>query len=646
MIKSGSSFQMGAWYESILVRTNEPDTTRRILHGLATEGNRRFLVSPAFDGWISIFPNNYGTNGEVATAIAQQLRSDVFHFMVSDDDAFIYYFHRGGALIDQYNSCPDYFEEASDDQRNECVGRPHLFRDLFKTEQVFKEFTFLLKAEEGYAFEQERMSKALELLGLSNALSSYDYLQEGERDSVSDWNKFVHIPDLAAERKAKRAAAALLKAEKKQLQKKGILLAEVGPSKKSKQQLATAIAWGVDYSNGGILLTMQNYHFTKAIDDPEYAGELHSLAPPWSGPAQPAGLKTNWTIGTFSMSPSGDWLAGGFAAGDWTARVWDWRRKTLHFEAPHTRAVQWVRFSHDSQYLFSLGGEEFTVTSIAERRPIATVKGLAGQRSAAVHPSGTFAVIALQDHLEILDLDRQAIVSHLWINRGMETIDPFENNRDALVSVCLKEFLQHEKIREKFGITAELRTELLKDSNAIGRLNPQALEKLNEMLEDVRRRSRISFESKEAPFDVQFRPNGEQLFVASKGMRVYDWNSLLTATQDAPPPLLSVDAPRDDESDPNSRPLAYCVRFDPERNLVLSSCLAGVVQYLNLATGKSGVLLKAAENMSIWRLELTSDNQAICCHCNTQPKVRPRSAATSYVQVWNYPALCRAAGVS
>ena len=137
------------------------------------------------------------------------------------------------------------------------------------------------------------------------------------------------------------------------------------------------------------------------------------------------------------------------------------------------------------------------------------------------------------------------------------------------------------------------------------------------MLEDVRRRSRISFESKEAPFDVQFHSNGEKLFVASKGIRVYDWNSLLTATQDAPPPLLSVDAPRDDESDLNSRPLAYCVRFDPERNLVLSSCLAGVIQYLNLATGKSGVLLKAAENMSIWRLELTSDNQAICCHCNT-----------------------------
>ena len=164
---------MGAWYESILVRSNELDTIRRILRGLTAGGNRRFLVGPALDNWINIFPNNYGTNGEVAIAIAQELRSDVFHFMVSDDDAFIYYFHRVGVLIDQYNSCPDYFEEVSDSQRNECVGRPHLFRDLFKTEELFNEFAVLLKAEESYAFEQERMSKALELLGLSNALSSY-----------------------------------------------------------------------------------------------------------------------------------------------------------------------------------------------------------------------------------------------------------------------------------------------------------------------------------------------------------------------------------------------------------------------------------------------------------------------------------------
>jgi WD40 repeat protein len=283
---------------------------------------------------------------------------------------------------------------------------------------------------------------------------------------------------------------------------------------------------------------------------------------------------------------------------------------------------------------------------MAERRPLVTIKGLAGARSAAVHPSGTFAVVALQDHLEILDLDKHSIVNRLWVNRGMDIIDPFANNSDALIPVCLKEFLEHEKIREKLGITSELRAALLKDAKAIEQLSPQAREKLNGMIEDVRRRSRISYESKEQPFDVQFHPNGEQLFVATKGIRVYDWKALLSATQDAPPPSLSVDAPKDDESDPNSRPLAYCVRFDPERSLVLSSCLAGVVQYLNIATGKSGVLLKTEENMSIWRLELTSDKQAICCHCNTHPKVRPRSAATSSVQVWNYPALCHAAGIS
>jgi len=636
---------MGAWYESFLVKTEKPEALRQTLGHLAKESDRRFYIGPAIDGWISIFPNNYGSNEDVATTIAENLRADMFHFMVSDDDVFIYLFYRGGMLIDRYNSCPDHFGEVSNDEKKGCVGRPDLFRDLFASEDKFSDFVSLLSANEEYVFEQERMSAALDLLGLSNALSSYEYLREGERDSIRSWREFVHVPDLSDEKKAKQAARAQLKAEKKRLQKERVLLAEIAPPKRSTQRLPCSIAWGTDYSTGGILLTMQNHQFTKAVNDSECAAEICSLAPPWNRSVEPAGLRTNWTIYIFSMSPSGDWLAGGYAFGDWALRVWDWRRKTLEFEVSHTRAVQWVAFSYDSQWLYSLGGEEFVVTSMAERRPIATIGGMGGARSAAVHPSGKFAVIAFQDRLEIIDLDRKEVINRLWVNRGMETFDPFADNPDALVAVCMKEFLEHQKIREKFGITPELRTALLKDLKAIEQLNPQAQQNLHSMIEDVRQKSCRTFETKEQPFDVQFHPNGEQLFVTTKGLRVFDWRAILAATGDAPPPLLSIDAPRDDETDPNSRPLAYCVRFDPQRNLLLSSCLAGVVQYLNLATSKSGVLLKAPGELSIWRLELTSDKQALCCHCTTRPRVRPRSEAFTCLQVWNYPALCHSAGI-
>ena len=235
------------------------------------------------------------------------------------------------------------------------------------------------------------------------------------------------------------------------------------------------------------------------------------------------------------------------------------------------------------QWLYSLGGGELIVSSMAEKRPVITVKGMEAARSAAVHPLRKFAVIAFQDRLGIVDLEKRELIKQLWINRKTGTFDPFAT---------------------------------------------------------------ISFETKEQPFDVRFHPNGEQLFVASKGMRVFDWGALLCAMGDAPSPDFSVDAPRDDESDLNSRPLAYCLRFDEERNLLLSSCLAGVVQYLDFANGKSAVLLKPPGEMAIWRLELTSDKQALCCHCLTRPSAEDRNKRFNCVQVWNYPALCKAAGIA
>ena len=128
-------------------------------------------------------------------------------------------------------------------------------------------------------------------------------------------------------------------------------------------------------------------------------------------------------------------------------------------------------------------------------------------------------------------------------------------------------------------------------------------------------------------------------------MRVFDWDKLLSANIDAPAPELSVDAPRDDEKDLNSRPLAYSVRFDPERNLLLSSCLAGTIQYLNIKNGQSGTLLRSLEEASIIRLELTSDRKALCFHCISRPRAKDRNNGLNCVQIWNYPALCKAAGL-
>lgn len=638
---------MGAFYGSILVKTEDSETVQRVLGQIAKESDARFLVGPALNGWVSIFPNNGGQSDEVSAQIASQIPRDIFHLIVHDDDIFSYYFYRNGTLSDQYNSCPDYFHEVSDEEKQQCTGRPELFRDLLPDPEALNAIRNLLRADKAeYTFEQERMTKFVKLLGFSNAISSYEYLHSGERDGIQGWKQFIHVPDLTSEKNAKRAAQAVIKTEKKHLQKAGILLAEVEPPKELKGSFASSIAWGTDSTNNGLLLTWQTYHFTKSVDDEQSRSEFFSFAPPWKGPLEPLALKTNWTAHTFCMSESGKWLAGGFASGDWKMRVWDWRAKALSFEVEHTRAVGWVEFSPDEEWLYSLGGDELIVTSMAEKRPVIVVKGMEGARNVAVHTSRKFAAVAFQGSLGIVDLEKRELIKQLWINRKMETLDPFAKvSGDALVRACLKEFLDDPKLREKLKISSEARTQILQDPKAIGQLSVEAQSKIKSLLEKVRAESRVSFETKEQPFDVRFHPNGEQLFVASNGIRVFEWSALLSANGDAPAPALSVDAPRYDEADPNSRPLTYCVRFDQGKNLLLSSCLAGVVQYLNFADGKSGVLLKPPGEMSIWRFELTKDSQSLCCHCSTRPKVEDRKRFSS-VQVWNYPELCKAAGIS
>jgi WD40 repeat protein len=639
---------MGAFCGSILIRTENSVEVQKALEDVAKAIGCKFLLGPPVNGWISAFPDKAGQSDKPSIETARRLPCDILHLVVHDDDIFSYYFYRDGRLIDQYNSCPDYFQKASAEEKQQCQGHPELFQHLLrKPESLGKLKTLLAADHEQYTFEQERMERFVDLLGLSNAMSSYEYLQQGERDGIKGWKQFVHIPDLSPEKAAKRVAQARIKAEKKRLQKEGILLAEIMPPKQKGPGLPISITWGTDSATNGLLLAWLSYHFTKAVDDPTSATEFLAIQPPWNTPLQPLGLKTNWTAHAFCMSPSANWLAGCFAAGDWAMRVWDWRRKELAFEVLHTQAVESVAFSQDEQLVYSLGGGEFIVTSLMEKRPVITIKGVEGARAAAIHPSGKFAAIAFQDKLGIIDLGKQQLIKKLAVNRKMETLDPFaRDSKGTLIRDCLETFLENPKIRQKLGVDAELHAAILQDPNAVEKLTAAAQQKIKSMMEKVRSRVLRFFETKEHLFDVCFSPTGEQLFIASKGMRVFDWNKLLSANEDAPSPELSLDAPRDDEEDPNSRPLAYCVRFDPERNLLLSSCLAGVIQYLNIKNGQSGTLLKPPGELTIWRLELTSDRQALCCYCANRPKARALNDKFNCVQVWNYPALCKAVGLS
>ena len=97
-------------------------------------------------------------------------------------------------MIDEYNSWPDSFEEVSEAEKQKCQGRPELFQDLLRDPKSLGKLKTLLTADK-FTFESERMAQFVKLLGLSNALSSYDYLQseDWDEDEIEGWKQFVHV---------------------------------------------------------------------------------------------------------------------------------------------------------------------------------------------------------------------------------------------------------------------------------------------------------------------------------------------------------------------------------------------------------------------------------------------------------------------
>jgi tetratricopeptide (TPR) repeat protein len=189
---------MGAFFDSIHARTEDVGAVQKALEEVAMRCDAKFLLGPALNGWISILPGGSGPDETLSEEIARQVLCDVFHLAVHDDDISFYFFYRNGKLVDQYNSCPDYVNAATEEEVQKSLGRPELFQDLLRGPSSLEKLKKLL-ASEKFTFESGRMSDFADLLNLSNALTDYDHIREGKRkhyvriefqpQSADDYNK-------------------------------------------------------------------------------------------------------------------------------------------------------------------------------------------------------------------------------------------------------------------------------------------------------------------------------------------------------------------------------------------------------------------------------------------------------------------------
>jgi hypothetical protein len=88
----------------------------------------------------------------------------------------------------------------------------------------------------------------------------------------------------------------------------------------------------------------------------------------------------------------------------------------------------------------------------------------------------------------------------------------------------------------------------------------------------------------------------------------------------------------------------YDVIFDEPQNRLLFGGIEGVIRFLNLNDGTSGILLDPPGKSTVSKLRLAPDREALCCFCI--PKSEEQYKKEACVQIWNYSALCQRVGIN
>ena len=143
---------MGAFYGSVQIRCEDRAPVQQALDALAKKKKTRFLLGPAIDGWIGVYPEGHGQDLGLDKSLARLLSLEFLHLLVHDDDVFAYEYYQGGRLVDQFNSCPDYFGDVSDREHQKLRGRPETLAHLAVDRDKFAALETQLDNPEDEAF--------------------------------------------------------------------------------------------------------------------------------------------------------------------------------------------------------------------------------------------------------------------------------------------------------------------------------------------------------------------------------------------------------------------------------------------------------------------------------------------------------------
>jgi hypothetical protein len=620
---------MGGFYGSIQVRTTDRAAVKAAAEAVATAKKIKCLIGPELGGWVGIYPEGNGQDDSVGREIAKQLEADVLHLLVHDDDVLAYWLWRKHELADSYLSKPGYFgdENLADEQAR--TGKPEMFRAIIG--EKAEKLAGVLDREASPTFEYERLETLAKLLGISNAVSAYEYLKDGERDAIKGWRKFEEIPGDAIQSLArqKQAERNRVKSERAAMKKSGVLL--YFKSEKEHGVRSCAV-------RDGFVSAWANYRGSLYIEEcyPPFTTVVASTI---ESPAHVTAVVSNRDATRIA-----------FAAGD-RVRVWDaspegWQHI---LDIPERDLTIGAAMTPDGGFIAHQSRAEIIVTQIPSGKQVFACSLVGDFRLASFDPTGRWVILG---GAEMMLVDIHQAPHERVIYVGGKRGYPFSGGVPRALNIDLDKLEKRQKeAMESFisqmQATAAKSKKPVMTAEQIQKMRKEAQRALERMRAELATvttgqgpaSSTRRMQANERVHAAQVSGDGLWFFVGtSAGLRVYDWASFpKDSGSDSPAPVWQYSAPPGD--DPNSSEgRVYAIAEVQGGGAIVFGGVNGQMYLMTLADGHVELLARLPTRGWIISIVFSRDGQTMAVQSVVQ-KLRSKesllSPGTTW-EVWSY----------
>jgi hypothetical protein len=619
---------MGGFYGSVQIRSTDREWVRAVGEEIAKSMKIKLLLGPALEGWIGVYPEGGGQDDGVGRKFAQRIGGYAMHLMVHDDSIFAYWLYRDGRLIDSYWSAPGYFDEEDKAEQEKMAGDPDAFRPLVG--DCADELHEVLDRENAPIFSYEQLDAFAKVVGIPNAVASYEYLKNGERDDIQHWEEFEELPAEAVrkEKEQRREADDRLKRDRQKLQDDGLLLLRDEREDKLPVGCALADCFLVAWPD----LRRQTVSFSK-------------YRRPWKR-AEPMELQTPPHL--LSIFTDGARRYVGMSTGK-NVQVWDSQAEPwqLIAEIGENDLSMSAALSSDGSLVAHLSRQSLNIASVASGQQLLSCAAQ-GFMPLAFHPSGEW-IAAGGGTLGLVAIHEEPHWRDLFIGGKLQ---PMNVAATTAMMRASTQKLDFDMIEKQSREQMEKMIETMRKQNARSK-NPAMTEEMMTNMREQMEKSLAVMREKMAAFaegrmpevppqsserlnagTVGFSRDGRWLWCGThKGLRVYEWSKVPRSNDaEMPAPTCSFDCPG--ESSPLPMKWIHAVAEEMDAPALAFGGSTGRLYRLDLKTGKTRELLKLPGNCGIHRLAMSADGESLGMASHTMPRANSDTEQDEQLAAW------------